>query len=130
MLLSHLFRKHVVTSRRPFVVMDGKRDRSLANNPAVRDGTVRSCVGLPLRTGSGQTVGTLLAMDRQPRGWTSPQLHLLETLSALIVSEMELGWRNAGRREPTRAQRASRRSSEHHDEPPAAEALSRRLGLV
>jgi len=91
LLFSHAFRKHVVASRRPLVVADGRRDPLVAHNPVVRDGTVRACVGMPLDTADGRAVGTLLAMDRRPRRWTEPQLDLLGKLSALIVSEMELG---------------------------------------
>lgn len=91
LLLSHAFRKHVVASRRPLVVADGRRDPLVAHNPAVRDGTVRACVGMPFSTADGRAVGTLLAMDQRPRRWGAPQLDLLGKLSALIVSEMELG---------------------------------------
>lgn len=91
LLLSHAFRKHVVASRRPLVVADGRRDPLVASNPAVRDGTVRACVGMPFGTADGRAVGTLLAMDERPRRWTATQLDLLGKLSALIVSEMEVG---------------------------------------
>ena len=91
LLLTHAFRSHVVASRRPLVVPDGRRDPLIARNPAVRDGTVRACLGLPLRRADGRAVGTLLAMDTRPRPWTAPQLDLMGRLSALIVGEMELG---------------------------------------
>src|SRR5690242_364561 len=91
LLISHAFRNHVVASRRPLVVPDGRRDPVMARNPAVRDGTVRACLGVPLRRADGRAVGTLLAMDTRPRPWTAPQLDLLGKLSALIVGEMELG---------------------------------------
>jgi len=91
LLFSHAFRKHVVASRSPLVVADGRTDPLVAHNPVVRDGTVRACVGMPLGTSDGRAVGTLLAMDRRPRQWTAPQLDLMGKLSALIVSEMELG---------------------------------------
>ena len=91
LLLSHAFRKHVVASRRPLVVADGRNNPLVAHNPAVRDGTVRACAGMPLRRPDGRLVGTLLVMDRKPRQWTVSQLDLLEKLSALIVSEMEMG---------------------------------------
>jgi GAF domain-containing protein len=91
LLLSHAFRKHVVVSRRPLVVADGRRDPLVADNPAVRDGTVMACVGMPFATADGRAVGTLLAMDQRPRRWTAWQLDLLGKLSAVIVSEMELG---------------------------------------
>jgi GAF domain-containing protein len=103
LLISHAFHKHIVASRRPLVVADGRRDPLVAQNPAVRDGTVRSCVGMPFGTADGRTIGTLLAMDPRPRRWTAPQLDLLDKLSALIVSEVEVGvavrrtWRSDAR---------------------------------
>lgn len=91
LLLSYTFRTHMVASRRPLVVGDGLLDPLLARNPAVRDGSVRACVGMPLRTADGRSVGSLMAMDRKPRRWTASQLDLLGKLSAMVVSEMELG---------------------------------------
>jgi GAF domain-containing protein len=91
LLVSHAFRKQVLARRRPLVVADGRRDPLVQQNPAVRDGTVRACVGLPLDTADGRTVGTLLAMDRRPRRWTALQLDLIGKLSGLVVSVMELG---------------------------------------
>ena len=91
LLVSHAFRKQVVASRPPLVVADAPRDPVVARNPAVRDGTVRACVGMPLRAADGRAVGTLLAMDRRPRRWTAPQLDLVVKVSALIVREVELG---------------------------------------
>jgi GAF domain-containing protein len=91
LLVSHAFRKHVVASPHPLVVADGPRDPLVSDNPAVRDGTVGACVGVPLHAADGRAVGTLLAMDRKPRRWTNPQLALMGALSTMIVSEMELG---------------------------------------
>lgn len=91
LLLSHAFRKHVVASTHVLVVDDGRSDPMVAHNPTVRDGTVRACVGVPLRTTKGRPVGTLLAMDRRARRWTASQLDLMASLSILIVSEVELG---------------------------------------
>jgi GAF domain-containing protein len=89
LLLSHAFREHVVASRRLLVVRDGWLEPLVARNPAVRDGTVRACLGIPLRRAGGRVVGTLLAMDWRPRLWTALHLDLLEKVSALIMSEME-----------------------------------------
>ena len=90
LLVSHAFWKHLMAARRPLVVTDGRCDPLVSHNPAVRDGTVRACVGIPLRAANGRAVGTLLAMDRKPRGWTAPELDFLGTLSELIVRELEL----------------------------------------
>jgi GAF domain-containing protein len=91
LLISHAFHKRIVASRRTLVVADGRRDPLVAQNPVVRDGTVRACVGMPFGTADGRAIGTLLAMDSRPRRWTTPQLDLLGKLSALIVSEVEVG---------------------------------------
>jgi GAF domain-containing protein len=90
LLISHAFQKQVVATGHPLVVSDGPIDPLVAHNPAVRDGTVRSCVGMPLGTADGRAVGILLAIDHKPRQWTAQQLDLLGKLSALIVSEIEL----------------------------------------
>jgi GAF domain-containing protein len=90
LLISYSLRLHVEASRRALVVADGRREPLLAQSPAVRDGTVRACVGIPLRSRDGRAIGTLMAMDPKPRRWTAPQLDLLGKLSALIVDEMEL----------------------------------------
>lgn len=101
LLLSHAFRKQVVASRGPLVVTDGRLDPLVARNPAVRDGSVRACVGMPLGIG-GRPVGSLLAMDEEPRSWTAQQVAFLGKLAALIVNELELGWLLcAGRRQAT-----------------------------
>jgi GAF domain-containing protein len=91
LLISHAFRKHVATAHSPLVVADGPRDPLVAQNPVVRDGTVRACVGMPFGATSGRAIGTLLAMDSRPRRWTSPQLDLLGKLSALVMCEVEVG---------------------------------------
>ena len=72
------------------MVADGRRDPLLARNPVVRDGTVRSCVGVRLGTTEGRAIGTLLALDHRPRRWTTRQLVLLGELAVAIVSEVEL----------------------------------------
>jgi len=102
LLLSYAFRKRVVMSRRPLIVVDGQRDAAVADLRAVRDGSVQACVGLPLEAADGRPIGTLLVMDQQPRQWTAGEMDVLHGIAALIVCEMEL--RAAVRR-------ASRRSA-------------------
>lgn len=97
LLVSWPFMKQVVASRRPLVVMDGRRDRRAARNPAVRDGTVTAYVGMPLVAPDGRAVGTLSVMDRKPRRWSTAQLELLRALSARIVGEVGSGVSAGGR---------------------------------
>jgi hypothetical protein len=89
MLLLHAFRKHVVATGHPLVIFDARQDSLLARIPAVRDGSVRACVGMPFGAPRGETVGTLFVMDAKSRTWTGPQLDLLHGLSRLILSGME-----------------------------------------
>jgi len=91
LLISHAFREHVMASRRPLVADDARNHPLVANNPAVRDGLVRACVGMPLRRPGGRGIGTLLAMDQRARAWTPLELDLLERVAAMIVDEIELG---------------------------------------
>lgn len=91
LLLSHAVRRHILESNCPLVVSDGRRDPLVAHIPALRDGMVGACVGMPLRTADDRTVGILLAMDQQPRLWTAPQIALLERLSSLIARETAFG---------------------------------------
>ena len=90
LLISHALRKQVLATGRPLVVSDARRDPRVSSNPAVRDGTVRACVGMPLGTATNRAIGTLLALDHRTRRWTAPQLDLLRKLSAMSVDVMEV----------------------------------------
>ncbi len=91
LLLSHAFRRHIMASNRPLVVTDGRCDPLVTQIPALRDGMVRACVGIPLRTADDRAVGILLAMDQRARLWTAPQIALLGRLSSLIENKTALG---------------------------------------
>jgi GAF domain-containing protein len=91
MLLSYPFCKQMIASGQPLTIADGREDPSMARSPAVRDGSVGAFAGTPLVASYGRALGTLFVMDPKPRAWTAPQLDLLVELSALIVSDVELG---------------------------------------
>jgi GAF domain len=89
LLVSWSFMRQVAASRRPLVVTDGRRDFLAARHPAIRDGTVRACVGMPLVASNGRVVGTLAVIDRKPRRWSARQLDLMRALTVRIVGEVE-----------------------------------------
>ncbi len=63
----------------------------LANNPFVAmENGVRFYAGAPLRTVEGLQLGTLCVLDTRPRGVTPEQLQMLETLSSIVMDELEL----------------------------------------
>ena len=89
LLLSHTFSRHVTASRQPLAVCDGREDPLVANNPAVLDGMVTAFAGAPLVSADGRPIGTLCAMDYQPREWTDGHLNLLKELPAFILRTVE-----------------------------------------
>ena len=88
--LSHSFCQHVVAARRPLIVTDAREHPVLRDNPAIRDLGVVAYAGAPLMTRSGQVLGTLCAIDHQPRHWTPEQVEILGTLAGSVLTEIEL----------------------------------------
>jgi GAF domain-containing protein len=88
--LSHSFCQHVVESRRPLVVSDAREHPLLQNNPAIRDLGIIAYAGAPLISPNGQVLGTLCAIDHQPRHWTTEQVEILSNLAGSVLSEIQL----------------------------------------
>ena len=88
--LSHSLCKHPVSSGQPFVVSDARTDPGLADNLAVRDMSIVAYVGAPLVLRDGHAVGTLCAMDSQPRAWTERELRILCDLAGAVSSLLDL----------------------------------------
>ena len=88
--LSHSFCQHVVESRRPLVVSDAREHPLLRNNPAIRDLGIIAYAGAPLISPNGQVLGTLCAIDHQPRHWTTEQVEILCNLAGSVLSEIQL----------------------------------------
>lgn len=53
------------------------------------EGGIRFYAGAPLRTSEGFKLGTICVVDSVPRKATEQQLQMLETLSSIIVDELE-----------------------------------------
>lgn len=88
--LSHSFCQHVVVLEGPLIVEDARSDPLVHNNPAVRDVGVTAYLGVPLKDGEGNVIGTFCAIDDNPRKWTSEDLEILEALAAQVTSEISL----------------------------------------
>lgn len=64
---------------------------SLKQNPFVTmDNGVRFYAGAPLKTKEGLKLGTVCVLDLEPRKVTAKQLEMLETLSSIVMDELEL----------------------------------------
>jgi diguanylate cyclase len=88
--LSHSFCQYTVSSGRPFVVEDARRDPRVCANLAVRDLDVVAYAGIPLTLRDGHTLGALCAVSTRPRVWTSKELKILTGLAHAVVAEIEL----------------------------------------
>ncbi|MGY2049219.1 GGDEF domain-containing protein [Methylobacterium sp. JK268] len=80
-----------VREARPLVVPDTLADARFAANPFVLgEPHIRFYAGVPLRTPEGHSIGTLCAMDTQPRSFPAEHLDTLADLARIVMSEMEL----------------------------------------
>jgi hypothetical protein len=87
--LSHSFCQHVVTSRQPFVVSDARQHPVVRNNQAIRDLNVIAYAGVPLLTPDDHVLGSLCAIDTEPRVWSSTELELLRDFAASAMAHLE-----------------------------------------
>ena len=88
--LSHSFCQHVVARSSPLIVPDARLDPLVRENLAVRDLAVVAYAGMPLTDASGRVIGSLCAIDHQPREWTAQQQRLLADLAAACSSELHV----------------------------------------
>ena len=88
--LSHSFCQHVSTPDEPLIVEDARLDPRFRGNLAIRDLGVVAYAGVPLVTSEGHVIGSVCAIDREPRAWTGEDLATLRDLTAAAVTEVEL----------------------------------------
>ncbi len=82
---------HAVAENAILNIPDTAKDSRFADNPLVtQDPKIRFYVGVPLITPDLYTLGTLCVIDRQPRDLTPKQIQQLQTLSRLVISQLEL----------------------------------------
>jgi GAF domain-containing protein len=73
-----------------FSFADARVDPALAVNAAVEQYGVVAYAGVPLRAADGEPIGTLCAIDYEPRPWSPDDLGLLADLAAGVVAELQL----------------------------------------
>jgi PAS domain S-box-containing protein len=73
------------------------------NRYVVNDPNLRFYAGAPLTAPSGHVLGTLCVIDTAPRSLTDTQRRALETLSALVMTELQLRRALSAQEELTRA---------------------------
>jgi diguanylate cyclase (GGDEF)-like protein len=82
---------HAINSADVFVVEDALRDPRFADNPlVVGEPRVRFYAGAPLTLSGGEVIGTLCAIDHQPRQLGDTERAVLQMLARHVVVELEL----------------------------------------
>jgi signal transduction histidine kinase len=77
--------------RHLLIVPDAAADLRFADNPLVQgDPNIRFYAGAPLMTSSGNALGTLCVIDREPRQLTADQEQSLRALSVQVMALLEL----------------------------------------
>jgi diguanylate cyclase (GGDEF)-like protein len=85
------FCNHTIAQGDPFAVPDARIDPRFASNPMVTgDPHIRSYLGVPLRTPDGYNVGSLCAIDDEPRQFDRTQGEIMRKLAEIVVEQFEL----------------------------------------
>jgi len=114
----------VISADEPYTLADARSDPESAANPAVQQFGVVAYAGVPLRTTDGEPVGTLCAIDYEPRAWSAEDLGLLTDLGAGVIAELQV---LAATRVVARHQAAVRELTELAHELPGPDAVLRAL---
>lgn len=88
--LSHSFCQYVVRDQRTLVVADALNHPTGADNLAIEDLGIQAYLGVPIRDGAGQTLGSFCVLERHPRDWTQEDIALLEDLGQSVRTELLL----------------------------------------
>jgi GAF domain-containing protein len=86
--ISHALCNHTIALGIPLVLDDTHADDGFAHHPAVAELGVRAYLGAPLTTQEGEHLGTICAIDMQPRDWSSDDIRLVTDLAALTMAEI------------------------------------------
>ncbi len=110
--LSHSLCRYVVACGQPLVVADARADDRLRTNPAIGDLGVVAYAGMPLTDADGVVLGSLCAIDHEPRTWGDGELTDLKDLAAACSAELRLRILSAQSRSAQRVLETARAAAE------------------
>jgi PAS domain S-box-containing protein len=86
------FCAHAILADDAFVVEDASKDERFFDNPLVTgEPHIRAYLGYPLISSKGFRLGTLCAIDTEPRPFTAEQIQAMKLLSRQVVVLIEIG---------------------------------------
>ncbi len=88
--LSHSICQSVVVSGQPIIERDVREVPGLQDSLAVSDLSVVAYAGVPLTDADGLVLGSLCAIDGEPRSWSADDVANLHDLAAACSSELRL----------------------------------------
>lgn len=84
------FCKYVIDSRKPLIVADTRTDARTAGNPAIAAMGVAAWAGFPVKSPSGEVLGSFCVVDTESHQWTERDVEVLSVLSAATADEVAL----------------------------------------
>ena len=85
------FCSYTISQHGPLAVSDARADPRFADNPMVTGAPhIRSYLGVPLTTPDGYNVGSLCAIDNEPRQFDRTQGEIMRKLAEIAVEQFEL----------------------------------------
>jgi GAF domain-containing protein len=88
--LSHSFCRHVVITAQPLVIADTRAHPLGRDNLAVPELGVAAYAGVPLTDEAGNVLGSLCAIDTEPRTWTAEELETLLDVARACSTDLRL----------------------------------------
>ena len=86
---AHSFCAHAILQSDAFIVPNALDDKRFADNPfVVGSPGIRFYAGIPLEVQDGIRIGSLCAVDNEPREMDEEQIEILKDLSEMVKSEL------------------------------------------
>jgi serine phosphatase RsbU (regulator of sigma subunit) len=88
--LSHSPCQRVAATGSPLILADARQDEQARDSAAIRELGMIAYAGMPLTDSEGHVLGSLCAIDTQPRAWSPRDLARLADLAAACCAELRL----------------------------------------
>jgi GAF domain-containing protein len=90
MPLSLSLSRHVLEEGAALIIPDVREVPHMRDNQSIRDLGAIAFAGVPITDSEGLILGTIAAMDQEPRVWTRSEIALLDQLAEICSSELRL----------------------------------------